>query len=289
MIDSFPVRLDESVYLVLASALATRVSWQVPFDLAPASALGRASAWAGRLRQVLRTPRQHHQDRGHEQFIAVTPDAGDVVVHFGRAAGGLLVASVAAAPGVPAADVLAAAHWLGCGRAAGIAMPRRSLFDLPLGEGPAGEGTLWTVREEKSDTDRAELCSAVLPAWSAASQHDLSRPGLGFDVAKRALTNDLDPWRAEQAAVARYSRFGFEAAAITTMAVAASLRRPSRGLRRIAELRFGHPFAVVAVTEDAAARQPDGGAGPWHGLPVFSAWVTEPEDAGDDDAGGRPG
>ena len=53
---------------------------------------------------------------------------------------------------------------------------------------------------------------------------------------------------------------------------------------REAELRFGHPYAVVALTTDRAA---DGRPRPelsaWHGLPVFSAWVSEPEDASDDE------
>jgi hypothetical protein len=42
---------------------------------------------------------------------------------------------------------------------------------------------------------------------------------------------------------------------------------------RTAELRFGHPYAVVAVATDWGTR------GPWHGLPVFSAWVAQPQDA----------
>jgi hypothetical protein len=37
-------------------------------------------------------------------------------------------------------------------------------------------------------------------------------------------------------------------------------------------LRFGPPYAVVAVTTDPAG-------GPWHGVPVFSAWVARPTDA----------
>ncbi len=44
------------MYLVLATALATRVSWQVPFDLAPAASLGDASPWSAELKRVLRTP-----------------------------------------------------------------------------------------------------------------------------------------------------------------------------------------------------------------------------------------
>jgi hypothetical protein len=43
---------------------------------------------------------------------------------------------------------------------------------------------------------------------------------------------------------------------------------------RVAELRFGHPYAVVAVATDRRV----GGTGPWHGVPVFSGWVAEPDD-----------
>jgi hypothetical protein len=35
-----------------------------------------------------------------------------------------------------------------------------------------------------------------------------------------------------------------------------------------------HPYAVVALVEDDRS--------PWHGGPVFSAWVVEPENARDD-------
>ena len=59
------------------------------------------------------------------------------------------------------------------------------------------------------------------------------------------------------------------------MAVATSAGRP--GIRRVAELRFGHPYAAVAVTVDDT---PDSKQrGPWHGLPVFSAWISDPVEA----------
>ncbi|MBM0239098.1 hypothetical protein JNW88_21720 [Micromonospora sp. ATA32] len=47
--------------LALASALATRISWTDPFEVAPADALGPDSAWAGRLTRVLRSPRHGHR------------------------------------------------------------------------------------------------------------------------------------------------------------------------------------------------------------------------------------
>jgi len=284
LIERFPVVLDPSLYLLAATVLATRVSWERPFDVVPASALGPSSPWSGLLARVLRTP----DGPGHEQFVAVTDIAGDVAVHGARARDGLLVISVAAAPGVAPARVLAAAYDLapalaagGKGDGAGVA--RRSLFDLPLGEGP-----LWAVTERSGvisgGAGHQERCTAVLPAWSALTDLDLNNPDLGFEAAARALAPG-DPWQARQAAMARYSRTGFEAAAVSSLAAFAAARVPRRGLIRTAELRFGHPFAVVAVAADqAAGGQPATPAttaalGPWQGLPVFSAWVARPEDA----------
>jgi hypothetical protein len=274
LIDRFPIR-DDGLYLVLASALATKVSWMAPFDLAPGASLGSASPWATRLRQVLRTPRQG----GHTQYIAVTPDAGDVIVHAARAAGGLLVVSVAAAPEVPASTVLALAHRIGIQQATGGIVQRRALADLPLGEGP-----LWLLREV---TATADACKAVLPAWSANSNHNLADPSLGFAAATNAIMPGPDPWQARQSAMARYSRTGFEAAAVTAIAI--ELAALVSGRRREAELRFAHPYAAVAIaTDPEGAGQRRGGRashGPWHGLPVFSAWVSDPEDATDNGAG----
>ena len=81
--------------------------------------------------------------------------------------------------------------------------------------------------------------------------------------------------------MARYSRTGFEAAAVTALAVRLSAMLPRTGPLRTADLRFGHPFAVVAVAADDISSRPSRppAAAAWRGLPVFSAWVTEPQDA----------
>ena len=269
LIERFPVAVTPDTMLVIATALATKVTWLEPFDVVPAAALGEAGAWAGQVDQVLRTP----SERGHHQYIAATERAGDVAVHSARAADGLLVTSVIAAPEVPPADVLAVAHELAHAAATGAPAARRSLFDLRL-----GDSTLWTVSEQagpaRGPDGREERCVAVLPSWSATSQHDLARAALGFPAAARALAEliGLDEFRyeAKQSTVARYSRTGFEAAAVSAMAVALGFMMPRDGVVRTAELRFGHPYAVVAVAVD-----PD--AGPWHGVPVFSAWVSDVE------------
>jgi hypothetical protein len=271
LIDSFPIEWTPDLYLVLATALATKVSWQVPYELAPAASLGPDSPWRGRVSQVLSTPEQ--ATRGaHVQFIAVTPEAGDVAVHIAAAAGGLLVVSVAAPPDVPASSVLLVAHRIGIDYATGGQIPHRSLSELPLGDAPC-----WQLREEMA---RADRCTAVLPAWSARSVHDLAAPGLGFGAAAHALTDARDPWEAKQAAQATYSRTGFEAAAVAGLGIRLMAMAPPHP-HRVAELRFGHPYAVVALTteggDDAASTA--GGTSPWHGLPVFSAWVTDPAEA----------
>ncbi|MGX4654879.1 hypothetical protein ACWCHM_14385 [Micromonospora sp. SCSIO 07396] len=309
LIDRFPLTVSPRVLLALASALATRISWATPFDLVPGTALGpdapreaalpddgpahrpgaghgpdqghgpagSGGGWAGRLTRALRSP-----EHGHRAWIAATGPAGDVAVHAAgaveRDGAGLVVLSVLADPAVPPADVLAAGYAL-AGAAVDGEPARRSLFDLPLGTGPLG-----TLREEPVRTaardGREERHRAVLPCWSARDEHDLTAPGLGFAAVGRALGGLLGVdvgVEARQAVVADYGRYGFEAAAVTGAFALTSL--PPQGVRRSVELRFGHPYAVLAVATDRR----DGEPGPWHGLPVFSAWVAEPREPADTD------
>lgn len=281
LIERFPVDVTPETLLILANALATRVSWADPFEVTPAAELGAGSAWASRLRQVLRTP-----PVGHRCWVSATERAGDVAVHVAPAradddGAGMLVVSVIAAPDVPTGEVLAAARELAVAAATvpdGPVPGRRSLFDLPLGETP-----LWTLREEPTRTfardGREERATAVLPCWAARSRHDLTPAGFGFDAAARALGELLGlaepPFEAAQSAVARFGRYGFEAAAVTAFGMVAGL--PPEGVARVADLRFAHPYAVVAVATDPAG-------GPWHTLPVYSAWVTDPEEVPADEA-----
>ncbi len=288
LIEKFPVHRTADLYLVLATALATKVSWQVPFELAPAAELGPDSSWSSLVSHVLRAPSVDHRPApGHTQFIAEAGEAGDVAVHAASAQDGLLVVSVAADRAVAAGDVLAAAHRIASALAVGGPVRRRALADLPLGPGPA-----WVLREERSSAGR-DTYTAVLPAWQARSGLDLRDPVLGFQAAKNALTPGGDPWQVRQAAMASYTRYGFEAAAVTGMAVSMAMRVPIP--HRVADLRFAHPYAVVAVTTDGNGATPATATGrsEWHGLPVFSAWVTVPSEASDDAPGaeaspGRP-
>jgi hypothetical protein len=192
---------------------------------------------------------------------------------------------IAADQAVPASDVLAAAEEIitAEARQAG-SVARLSLFDLPLGDGP-----VWSIGEEQVDTTaldgREEQVISVLPAWSAQTDLDLrDDEALGFAAAARALAEalELGDWRydARQVAMARYSAVGFEAAAVTGLAVAMSAKVSRPGRRRVATVRFAHPFAVVAAAfDDRPARHASPVPSAWHGLPVYSAWVSEPTDA----------
>jgi hypothetical protein len=191
--------------------------------------------------------------------------------------GDLAVVSVIADPALSRRDVLHAAHEVAVQFVLAGAMPGAvDPFDLPLGDGPA-----WSVTETTgpvtSADGRGRGVRATMPAWSAGLDLDLlQHAGLGFGDAGATLVRLLQPLPAprvdaRQVARARYTASGFEAAAITALAVAAGAMIPRHGVRREVEVRFGHPYAVVAV-----ARQPHG---PWHGLPVFSAWVAEPAEA----------
>ncbi len=258
LIDRFPGEIDESLIVLLASALATRITWLRPFDTTPSREF--RSGWRDRVTTVLCTP-----DQGHHCALVRHDRAGDLAVHR-AGADGLVVTSVIAGPGVAAADVLAAAHDV----AGEDTLESHSLFDLPLGDGPS-----WTLTETDG-VARTETLTALLPAWSARSEHELRAPDLGFADAARALMRLFGegPWDASQSAVARYHRRGFEAAAVTALYVASSLRLESPGRQRHALLRFDRPYAVVASI-------PHGPPSPWIGLPVFSAWVTEPDEATD--------
>ena len=242
LIERFPLEITRNTVIVLASALATSVDWEAPFELAPSADL--RSPWSERVRQVLRSVRQH------EAYIASSP-VGDVAVHTARSADGLAVTSVIADPAVASADVLAAAHG---------PLPRRSLYELHL-----GDSQLWTIAETSG---HGQEQIALLPTWSARNEHDLMRPEFGFPAAAQALIELLPrgEYRAEatQSALARYTRTGFEAAAVTAMGV--RMVSVIQARKRTATLRFGHPYAVVARAI----------GGEWDGVPVFSAWITEP-------------
>ena len=288
LIKSFPVRIDELTRVVLASVLATRVSWEVPFEVVPADEhLGVTSPWHGRVNRLLWDGLRRGGERA---MIARTAAAGVVAAHCAVAREELTVVSVSADPGVQREAVLAAAHEMAA-FAAGEDWGTQacSLYDLPLGSGHS-----WEISEEHVPTYLKEaplerIVGAALPAWSVRGDLDLlasarfgTRPAL--ETLRRLIgprTDDVCD--AAQTAVASFTRYGFEAAAVTAMAVRASAARLpiQRTLQRSAALRFDHPYAAVAIAGRPAWSGRVLGASPgpaskFAGLPLFSVWVDEP-------------
>ena len=295
LIESFPVGIDEFTRVMLASALATRVSWEVPFAVAPSREhLGVRSPWRGKVERLLWDGPVRGPNRA---MIARTASAGVVAVHCAVAREDLTVISVSADPGVGREAVLDAAHEVAAS-ATGDVWRRLwcSLYGLPLGAGHS-----WEISEEHVATYVKEpplerIAGAALPAWSVRGDLDLeASPRFATGPALETLRRLIGPrpddeCQAIQTAVASFTRYGFEAAAVTALGIrAAAVRLPvARALQRSAVLRFDHPYAAVAI----AGRPPSSGGGTvappasdgagFPGLPLFSVWVhepAEPEDA----------
>jgi len=290
LIDRFPVDVTPDVLLVLASALATRVRWLRAFEVVPGSELaapGRGDDFGARVARALRSV------EGHDVRLVRTSAAGLVGAHVAASADGLAVVSVLGPTNVDRSSVLAAADEVAARLDGARIDDPVSLFDVPAGASELGEIAEDTVAA-KGRFGRVEEGVAVLPAWQASTQLDLLRgpPREAFTAAGRLLHALLPGGplnlQAQQVAVARYTREGFEAAAVTAVAVRLAFTMvPAEIPRRRLTLRFNRPYAAVAVAvRPPVDTAPDDRARPssaadriapsWFGLPVFSAWVARP-------------
>jgi hypothetical protein len=279
LIERFPLTLGPDTAVVLASALATDVTWHVPFTEVTAHELG-PGWWATR---GLRAP-----DR-HLQALVATDAAGPVAVHVADAVRGMAVVSVLAGEQVSPGAVRAAAVEV-ADRLDGIraGTDRLDPFALPLGAGPA-----WAISEVErlvpGGGGTVVRYDTVLPAWRADVEVDiLDRPGVAEACATLGsfLVEAAQPafFEARQAAWAEYHRTGFRAAAVTAMAARAGavFRESVRVRERQVLIRFGRPYAVAAVAGEQHADhrtpwRPESVDEPgWAGIVAFTAWVAEP-------------
>jgi hypothetical protein len=271
LIKAFPLNMSDPVLLlVLCSAIACQISWAHPFDAVPAAKLTLPAAAGFDVGALLHAPKR---TADHRTDIVQTDD-GLMAAHAAWSTDkDMAVVSVIADHAVAPEVVLRHAHTLATDFARSRRFTRRvSLFDLPLGTGHS-----WTLIERTdTGTQHREIVDTILPAWSAKAELDLLRLGIGFDAAGQALRPLVggDDWSAEQVAIAEYTRVGFKAAAVTVLAIRASAAlRVTTAPVREARVEFTRPHAVVAVSvvrDDAS---------PWAGLPLFSAWVTQADEA----------
>ncbi len=277
LITKFPLERTPLTAIILASALATKIQWSDPFDVASGQTLG--GTFGGQVRHALRS------GRSHPQTLQDTQAAGRVAVHEVHSERGLFVVSVIAEPERPQAHVLRAAYEVVAAQHEGQPRARPvSLFDVPLGEGHA-----WTLSERRRASEfgdkRVQEFHATMPSWRLDALLNLaSAPGVGaaFEAMRPFIRPDAPQpvvFEAAQAATARFSRFGFEAAAVTAFGVLAGAgvpkRKPGTIVTRVAEVRFNRPYAVVAFTRSFEF---NGAGSAWDAVPVFSAWVSKPEE-----------
>lgn len=281
-----PPAFDRDDLLLFLSVVAMRSRWLEPYEITTGQLLAaprtdrepRSSPggqWADCVSLCL------HSGYGSGGSIVYSPLAGDVAVHSRLTGDGIRVYSVIAAPLVAPTTVLLAAQQIATAIELGDDVLTRSIYDLPIGNSPC-----WSIEERVVDKRPSfDQVEAVLPAWSARSNHELLKADLGFNEAvsqiEALIGLPLLRSSVEQKAFARYSRLGFEASAITRILTGPTFRKAPPEAARFATLRFGHPFAAVAV----AVGGPGDGVvdgrfvrSPWRGLPIFSAWITDPEE-----------
>jgi hypothetical protein len=247
LIERFPLQIDPLTELVLATALVLQPRWTTELGTDENGLL------------VL---------DGGLQTIVETSAAGLVAVAKPFSEDGVDVVSVVAAPDVSPADV-----W----RAVDEVVAKLNEGALWHGEFPAGnpaDGHAWTVRETTetfiewdAPSDDDYLWRSHLLRWDAAVDSALTAaPGVAELAASlRQAAPELDgPVECVQAATAAYDENGFEAAAVTAVAMAMGAPQfVKRTIHRV-EVTFDRTHAVVAVAR--------GGA--WEGVPLFHCWVT---------------
>ena len=245
LVERFPVPVEPTTVLVLASALVARTRWQEPLDS------------TGDDRMLVR----------EDGLLAVveTQAAGLVAVASPAGEGGLDVVSVVADPGLPQTKVWDAVDEV-CGWIVDQTLLGRRVPAARLDR----DGHAWSVvRKTWSAPDGSsprEVWRAEVPAWSLDTTTELDgAPGVAAvsDAVLALVPLQPQDSRTVQAATATYGAKGFEAAAVTVMAFMAGAASPPAEKARVVTLRFDRPHAVVALAR--------GGA--WEGVPVVHAWV----------------
>lgn len=261
LIERFPLSVDDTTLAVLAAAIATRISWDVPLGVVDAPTNG----WG--LQRMLVAD-------GEGVFETTVGLVG--VARAGSREQRLAVYSFIAETGVERKALVAVV--------ASLLRTWAASDRHPVSVSPSAlpsDGHSWRIRDGRGNH------TAVVPAFGITAD--------GIDIGSLAgireassvlarLVGDAAPAdmrpvgvEASLSTVARYDRIGFEAAAVAAMGMVAGAALDPHRLPTV-HLRFVRPHLVVAVSTDDDYRY----------LPLFAAWVdlgvTEPtEDEHADD------
>lgn len=247
LIDRFPVQVDASTLLLLATALVLEPRWTAPLRTSGAYGL------------VL---------DGGLQTIVDTEAAGLVAVAKPHSEDAVDVLSVIAAPGVPPSQV-----WKAVDEVAEL-LAKGALWHAEKPDDTPDVGHAWRCRTRVESVLRSEAgegggpvrrWSSRLRRWSAQETLDLTAtPGLA-EVARALLPEIADPEvECVQSVRGEFDEDGFRAAAITAVAMLTGMPDFVETQVERVDLNFSRAHAVVAIAR--------GGA--WEGVPLVSAWVT---------------
>ncbi|QES46833.1 proteinase inhibitor I4 serpin [Streptomyces venezuelae] len=263
LIDRMPVPVFPDTLLVLASALALQLTWLQPFTERPRPITagpwaGRTVRGLGRWTSLLDRVRVADTTAGPLTLLEVVGDGG-VDVH-------LVLGEPAAGPGEVLAEGIAAVTGGGGGAGA------RPVAGSALPEGTPGPGL--DIRRELSYSPEPRLAVQTV-AFSVEAQHDLLAQARLFGL--ETASDDrfghfpgisgkpMAIGAAAQSALARFHAEGFEAAAVTAVAMApggAAPPRPRYRTRRIG-LVIDRPFGFLAVHRTSK-------------LVLAAGWVADP-------------
>ncbi|TDD58961.1 proteinase inhibitor I4 serpin [Kribbella antibiotica] len=249
LIPSMPVDIDPNVMLVLASALCLRTTWARPFT-EQVKHVG-AGAWEGSWHWLERTDGDLDSVRryGALTVITVRGDADvDVLlgVGSGDVVGGLLDAVGRPADGVPGSELI-----------------KGSSDEVAPG-----------VRLGKTSALRPDV-RLSLPSFEVSASHDLLDSAELFGLStvssdsaghfSAISPSPLAIGQAKQEVLARFFATGFEAAAVTSLAMVRAAAPMRQALRL--DVVLDRPFAFAAVLRESR-------------LPIVAGWVDSPTETG---------
>jgi serine protease inhibitor len=257
LIREMPLELDPDVLLVLASALLLRTTWVRPFTEQVRHVPN--GPWTGSWHWLERVDSDLDAVRRYDDLTVVTVQGDadvDVLLGIGQ-------------PQTPRADVLTG--LLNADPAGGVS--GRALIE----QAEPGDEVAPGLRIGQTTSARPDL-RVSLPSFSVEVEHDLMQSRELFGLT--AVTSDpgdhghfsalsptpLQVGQAKQKVLARFFATGFEAAAVTAMAMtrAAMITTKQRRL----DLALDRPFAFTAVLRESR-------------LPIVAGWVEKPTQPGD--------
>jgi hypothetical protein len=260
---SFPGSITERTQLLIATVLATKISWRTFFNVVP----NTLETWD--TQELLQAPQEHYQQ-------LVRASSGELLgIHAATSQdGGLTVLSVVGEDDISLVDLMNEAHKIALDYGVRQEYPSVNPSEIEP------QGDFWEVNAAKVTGYNVQefVYITTLPAWEAESDHKLKDPSLQFNTIVNPLANALDTPDVEiaQAAKAAFNTNGFEAAAVTfAMFASASMPQQQTKIVYTTQINFNKPYVVVAV----ANHQPNQKV--WKGIPVFSAVVhtaMEPEE-----------